>query len=97
MTATAVQRETGSTPSQVQRTSGTGDVSFAGPSIELETVADPPISPDPPVTRILRIDNTVYVTSLSRGTLWARSSVLAKNLSYLGALTPSSWQARTGP
>jgi hypothetical protein len=95
VTAGTVQEAAGPNPSGVQHTVGTGDVSFADPKIELETAAVPPTSPFLPVTRVLRIGDSVYVSM--PGDRWKRSDILAEHVNFLGVLTPSTIANTKGP
>ena len=97
VTATTTQSVTGSIPSTVQRTAATGDVDFVGPDIELATGTQLPDTPHPPVTRVLRIGDSVYVSTAPTGIRWVRSYTLAKNVNYLGAVTAASLVDTKGP
>jgi len=97
VTATTTQPVTGSIPATVQHTAGTGDVDFVGPDIELATGAQLPNVPHPPVIRVLRIGDSVYVSTAPTGVRWVRSSTLAKNVNYLGALEPAQLADTNGP
>jgi len=97
VTATTTQPVTGSIPATVQHTVGTGDVDFVGPDIELTTGAQLPDVPHPPVTRVLRIGDSVYVSTAPTGIRWVRSYTLAKNVNYLGAITAASLVDAKGP
>jgi len=89
VTAATVQQVTGPSPAGVLRTTGTGDVRFAGPDVEMVTVAVPPTRPSTLSTRVLRIGDSVYEGSAT-GDRWTHSNVLASNVTYLGAVAPSS-------
>ena len=95
--AATIQPLAGSIPSTVQHTVGAGDVDFVGPDIELATAAQLANVAHPPVTRVLRIGDSVYVSTASSGIRWVRSYTLAKNVNYLGAVTAGSLVDTNGP
>jgi len=95
--AATIQPVAGSFPSTVQHTAGTGDVDFVGPDIELATAAQLANVAHPPVTRVLRIGDSVYVSTAPTGIRWVRSYTLAKNVNYLGAVTAASLADTKGP
>jgi len=97
VTTATIQPVTGSIPSTVEHTAGTGDVDFAGPDIELETGAQLANTPNPPVTRVLRIGDAVYVSTAPSGIRWVRSYTIAKNVNYLGPVTAASLVDTKGP
>lgn len=80
----------GSNPPGTQNIVGIGDVSFAEPNIEVSYEPSPNTVPNTPVSRTLRIGNSVYTSTAPIGIHWVHSTVLAKNVNYLGALTPAA-------
>ena len=96
VTAATVRQVAGPSPAGVLRTTGTGDVRFAGPDIEMVTTAVPPTRPSTLSTRVLRIGDSVYEGSPT-GDRWTHSNVLAGNVNYLGAVTPTLLADANGP
>lgn len=80
-----------------QHVVGAGDVSFAGPDIELVTGTTGPPPGDGASVRVLRIGDAVYQSTSPPGVHWRRVSVVATNVNYLGGVAQAALEQATGP
>jgi hypothetical protein len=96
VTTGRVQGIGGLAPSGTTSSIGVGDVDFAGPNIELTTGAAGGASSNAGI-RVLRIGNSVYISTSRSGWQWSRSQIRPDNVNWLGVITPIGLETTKGP